>query len=618
VRTLDLRRFAAYAVCSLAAVFYLPTLVSVSPATSASYIFSYNNSFGVVLVLLLAAIGSIWTRGLNLQLRTTGDSPPVSRKTLIVSLIAVICGCYVMYAIAGRFGGFGESTYFIDRAWLLSQGRIPYVDFEWVYGVSFLYGPILLQHLLPIDIAQAYYLFWGFNFLLGTLLLFIVVNMVDYPTRSKQSIFLLLYGSEFVCIVCMGVNYTYLRFTLPLFFILVVHRVLNGIGHNSRVYAALLAVAFTVVLLLTSPETAIAHAFACICVFLLSAPGRSGSSLATSGGLLLALAIVFGIALKLHVMDAVRVNGKGADSFPIAFSPHILIFFLALFICACYVVRRFSEPGIQDNTIGLVAYSIPMVAGALGRCDPGHVIANGEGVFIASMFYISNYRTGWKLYAAAFALFLIIASSHSGMQLYMPRIRKVAYISIGESNNNSTIGRPVTYIARKYIAKFGTASNRAKLQAVIDDPPLVEPDGIDLRSLYPSWHGGFLAPYGYRPNGIGTYLSSQVDYGHYEGFENANSLDAINHKLAEIKNHPEEALLLPGNFEDACHVSVAEERHLITVLFAFRYFGKAVHTESIRRPICDYIDAQYSLEKAPAPQNYEYGLWVAKPVRPSP
>jgi hypothetical protein len=104
-----------------------------------------------------------------------------------------------------------------------------------------------------------------------------------------------------------------------------------------------------------------------------------------------------------------------------------------------------------------------------------------------------------------------------------------------------------------------------------------------------------------------------VDYGRYEGFENANTVEAIQEKLAEIKNHPEKALLLPDHFEESCRIDVRAERLEISVLFAFPYPGRAVHTESVRKPICDYISAQYELEQAPTPENFEYGLWVAKP-----
>jgi len=586
--TFDRRLFIAYVVCSLTAVFYLPTLVPLHPTASDSYVFAYNNRVGILLLLLLVAIGTAWTKGLNLQLRTESASQAVSTKDLAWSLLAVLCGCLAMYMLAGRFGGFGESSYEIDRAWLLAQGKTPYLDFEWPFGAALLYGPLLLHRLLFIDIVQAYYLFWTTNCLVGTLLLRTVINLIDYPTRFKRTIFLLLFGAWFFSILNMGTHYTLLRYTLPLLFILVVHRLLKGGGAHSRVYAALLAIAFTAVLLLISPETAIAHAFACVCIFPICAPGRDWKSIAALAGMLLGLLAVFLTALKLHILDTVMASGGGADSFPIAFAPHILLFFAALFVCACYAYRRLSERRIHDNTIGPIAFSVPMIAAALGRCDPGHVVLNGLGIFLASMFYLSHYKAAWKWCRAAFVVFLILLPSLSGALLFLPSLAKCEFNLLDGGSTGPQTGESPGYAILRHAGA---------------------PTAVDLSRMYPSWQGAFLAPFGYKPNGLGTYLSSQVDYGHFEGLENAYTVDAIQAKITEIGDHPEKALLLPDHFESSCQVNVPVERTMISLIFSFPYFGKAVHTESARQPLCNYILARYRLEEAPAPANFSYGLW---------
>jgi hypothetical protein len=613
-RTFNSRLFGGYVVGAFAVIFYLPYLVPMHPSASDSYVFAYNNRAGILLLLLLAAIGSIWTRGLNLKFPKAGISEPVALRTLVVTLVAVLLSCLAMYMIAGRFGGFGESSYEIDRAWLLSQGRVPYVDFEWPFGIAFLYGPLFFSHLLSIGIVKAYYLFWLVNCLLGTILLFAVINLINYPTRSKNAIYLLLYASWFLSIVGMGTHYTLVRYTCPLFFILVIHKLIKDAGTKARVYATLLAVAFAVVLLLISPETAIAYAFACICIFLLTDPNRSRKTHTIFAGLLLALAAVFLAAMKLHVLDTVRASGGGADSFPISPAPHFLLFFASIFLCACYLFQRFSGRLVDDNTIGLIAFAIPMIAAALGRCDPGHVLLNGLGIFLASMFYVSNYNTAWKWHKTIFVVVFIVLSGLPAIWLNIPPIGRAGLISLGYSSSNSRIGKSLTHFGRTYLSKFGNTKQRAKFEAIVTNPQLAAPHMIDFASIYPSWHGTFLAPLGYKPNGFGTYLSNQVDYGHFEGFENANTVDAIHEKLSEIKSHPEKALLLPDHFETYCQINLPAERLEISVLFAFPYFGKAVHTESPRQPVCDYIRARYRLEQAPTPQSFGYGLWVAKSI----
>jgi hypothetical protein len=619
VRTFDKRIFLAYVICSLVAIVYLPTLVPPPPTASFSYTFGYNNRVGVVLLLLLTMIGAVWTRGLNLPFSTSGQSHPVPFRVLIWALLAVLGGCLGMYLLAGRFGGFGESAYEIDRTWLLSQGRTPYIDFEWPFGAALLYGPLLIAHFFSMSLIHSYHLFWLLNFLLGTLSLFTVVNWIDYPTNSKKTIFLLLFCAGFLSIINMGTHYAFLRYTCPLFFILLIHRLYSRGAAKWRVIATFLAPACTVTLLLISPETAIAYAFGCTCVFILTPGVPQRLRLALTAGLLLALAVVFKIAMKLHVLDTVKASGGGADSFPIWFAPHILLFFIAVFVCACYIVRRFSEKKLNDNTVGLIAYSIPMIAAALGRCDTLHVAWNGEGIFLVSMVYVSNYRTAWKWYRSAFLIFAILLPALNAAWTYSGPLASVGTDLLRDRGDNSKVRSVLIGLGEKTISLVPKADKRASLEAKLQkaERPAI-PDTIDLTQLYPSWHGTFLAPFGYKPHGdgFGSYLSSEVNYGRYEGLENANTVVAIQDKLTEIENHPEQALLLPDNFQSKCSTDVPGRRHAMSIMLNFPYIGKAVHSDNVRKPICDYITAQYRLEQKPNLENFDYGLWVAKFIQP--
>src|SRR5580692_9295008 len=127
-----------YVLVSVTAVFYVPYLFAVQPAASPSYYFGYNNRLGVLLLLTLVAFGSIWTREINYSFVDTVNHSKSSQKALVLALTAVSIACLFMFAIAGRQGGFLESSYDIDRTWLLLQGKVPYVDFEWPFGVIFL------------------------------------------------------------------------------------------------------------------------------------------------------------------------------------------------------------------------------------------------------------------------------------------------------------------------------------------------------------------------------------------------------------------------------------------------------------------------------------------------
>ncbi len=599
----------------LLAIFYLPYHVPLPPTASYSYAFGYNNRAGIVLLLLLVAIGAIWTKGAFLPATLPGESRPVSRKTLAFALLVVLAGCLAMWLVAGRFGGFGESSYEIDRVGLTAQGKLPYVDFEWPFGVSFLYLPLLLKRLFAINLYQAANLFWTINFLIGTVLLFVSVNLIDYPTRARRSIFLLMLGAGLPAILTMGTHYTFLRYTLPIFFILVIQKTARRGGVPQQLLAAATAVAGTVIQLTISPETAIALAFASACVLLPHRETRTGPGLAVYAGLLLADLVAFGLALKLHVFDTVRASGGGADSLPIILSPHVVLFFIALFVCGCYVYRRFTQPGIVDNTFGLIAFSLPMLAAALGRDDPMHVIWNGEGVLLASLFYLSNQKIVWPWCKASFAIILILLPGLTGIWFYQ---QEVAILGLNIIDEEYTpMSRSLNSLARRYIASHGNAAQQAKWNDRLTNPNRFSvPDRIDFASLYPTWHGGFAAPFGYVPNGLGTYLSPEIDYGHYKSTENASTLAAIHAKIAEMDSQPSRALLLPDGFEvQFCVANAQNEQAALSILFSTVYRRRVAHPESVLLPICDHILAYYRMQEAPTRQNFHYGLWVRSAQR---
>jgi hypothetical protein len=461
----------------------------------------------------------------------------------------------------------------IDRAWLLLQGKAPYSEIEFAYGPGLLYGPLIFKQLLPIDIAQAYYLFWLANCLLGTFFLFKAINLVDYPTEAKESIFLLLFFAGLFGILRMGTNYTFLRFSCPVLFVLVVQKLFKDSGKWERLRAVLVSVAFTATLIFISPEIAIAHSFACLCICLFSRTDGWPKRGSTIVALLVAFAMVFWAALRLHILDTLLADGGGAINFPILIAPHILVFIAALFVCACYVFHRFRDKRIDDNTFGLLAFSLPMLAAALGRCDPSHVYWNGLAIFLASMCYLSHYKRAWQLYSIAFILFSFLLPDLTEFHLFGEALKQV----------------------RSFNAHLSGLPERQKFDV-----------------MFPSWHGGFMAPLGYRPGGTGLYESSRIDFGRFEEFTDVSVPRSVAEKVAEMREHPERALLLPIHYEGACLFNPHEERHFISFLFLVPYKGRVAHAESVRQPICDYIRDSYRLEQEPTARSFWYGLWVPK------
>jgi hypothetical protein len=382
----------------------------------------------------------------------------------------------------------------------------------------------------------------------------------------------------------MGTHYTLLRYLCPLCFILLVQKAgIRAVQPATQLLAVLLALGFTACLLLVSPEVAIAHAFACMVLLF---PRRSAISPASLGipsylAMMAGIIVIFAAASKLHVLDILFASGGGADSFPIPFAPTVLFFFVVVFLCACAIVCRWQHPDIQDNTVSLIVISIPMLAAALGRCDPGHIFLNGIGFFLAAAIYLSSSPHTWRLYRNTF-IFAMLAILVLGSLFLLPSVGMMG------------------------------------MRTIAEDSLPVAPPKIDIFALYPELDpsrsdGRFEAPFGYKPNSIGSYLSSQIEYGFYEGAENANTPAAVNRKIDELARHPERAVLIREHTShNVCTVDASLERSVISALFLFPYEARPSHTESVHKPLCDYILDHYQLAHPATLENYRYELWTPK------
>jgi hypothetical protein len=563
--------FVLYAAIALAAIFYLPRMIPTAQSASDSYLFGYNNRIGILLLFFFVTIGTIWTNGFYLSADASADNRRLPRWMLFWGLALVALGCTVMYLFAGRYGGFGESYYLIDRIWILHMGRVPYQEFEFAYGPAQLYGPLLLHKLMQVGIPQAYYLFWALSYLLGTYFLFKSVDEVEFPTAAKPWIFSLLLATGLFAIIRMGANYTFLRYVLPVFFVIRLQRRFRDSHARSIILDVFLCAAHCGILTLLSPETAVAFAFAslCVCVF---CRGASLSDRGLIAGLLvISYAATFLIAFKLHVLDTLLADGGGAISFPIVPTPTILIYFVALFVCACYLYRSFIEHSTDDSSLGLVFFSIPMVAAALGRCDPSHVFWNGLAAFFASSLYVSTYKRVWIAYGAAVVLFVFVAPNLSELYLFMPQLRSARFF------NKHPEDRPRQERIERFLG---------------------------------SWPREYIAPFGYRPDGFGTYYSPRIEYGRFEDLINVSTPRSVHEKVMEIRNNPNRALILPDHADRYCYTNERTESHFLEVLLLSPYIGKFAHAEFVREPICRYVNEHYHMTVEPSAETFWYGIWV--------
>ena len=583
-------------------VFYVPYFIPLRASASASYVFGYNNRVGIIILLVTLAIGVFITGGSNFKFLARVEPNPVSVSILYYALTIVLFACLAMYSIAGRFDGFGESAYEIDRIRLVADGRTPYVDFEWPFGVLLLYAPLLISHVTGLNFVQSYYAFWAINCLVGVVCLFKLVNLIDYPTGRRSLIFITLLGALLGAILYMGTHYGFLRHVAPLLGVVIVSNALRPGGRKAQYRSVFLSNVFVAALLLLSPETAIALAFACG-FMLLYAGSRSHDPMQLGAALLAVISFgsLFGIAYRIGALNTLLASGGGADSFPILLSPHIVLFFAATTLCACYLYKRLTEETIDDNTFALILFATPMLASALARCDPTHVLLNGLGIIVATLFYISKIIKLWQ-FASSMVVFVTIFNVTT-FELYEPGLRRALMIDLSQSE-----------VVKQQLPSLNRVQLAAKLEV------LAATDfNATLSALYRDWHGDFIAPFGYTRS-FGTYHSSQIDFGYYEGFENANTKAAVTHKIDEMKDAPQRAVLLPDDFDSQCSVDAIASRKAISILFMRPFNADFKNPVNIRGPLCD-IRANYVMIDRPRQENFGFGLWTPRratlPTAPS-
>jgi magnesium-transporting ATPase (P-type) len=149
-----------YAAVAFFLVEYIPYKIPSQLTASDSYTFGYNNRVGMALILVFTAIGAFFYRNEKLQPCSAEKDSAVSNTTFWTCLLVSVALSIAIYVATRPLGSYGESTYLIDRIELTARGLLPYRDFEFAYGVGFLYLPLAVSRILHCSIPNGYYLFW--------------------------------------------------------------------------------------------------------------------------------------------------------------------------------------------------------------------------------------------------------------------------------------------------------------------------------------------------------------------------------------------------------------------------------------------------------------------------
>jgi hypothetical protein len=604
---IDRLELVIWAVCSclaLGVIFAAPGAVPVAPTVSDSYLFGYNNRVGVALLLFVLGMGGYFSSRVGVRFSQARLEKAVPSRAVWLWMAIYAVGCGVLYCWLRGFNGLGESTYFVDRLSVFLAGARPYRDFEFGYGVGFLYGPLAFFR-LGLSMEQSYYLFLTLNYMISVWIIAELLNLVDYHASAKPVLFhsLCLFG--LTDLIGLGMQYTFLRFLLAPYFALLVQRAYA----RHKILSACMVIIFTVVLLAISPEQAVMYAMGIlgylVVLGLIHKSTLSRDQLLSFVGLLIAesCALVWGRHMGLFM--TMKTFSTGAFNFPILPAGHILLFLFCCGVVAMYVATQLRARSRGDGLLLIVAVSMCGLFATLGRCDPGHVVFDGIGIIIVATLLVSNIRPIWRPYQGLFVIFFLFLPAVSMLILYRPLLKRALLVRALVSKSEQSSGPFDRLIVRLMSSRL----ERPWEPQLATAASAVKAPVLNLQAAYPGSSSVLNAPFNFSPNGFGTYHAPRIDTGYFAGLELALTPESIRRKISELDEHPNEDLLLPDHFEDRCALNPAGEQAAIRILFWYPFSQRPKNWVNTREPLCTYISAHYRMVQAPSLQGYGYGLW---------
>jgi hypothetical protein len=429
-----------FLICAAAAagaigIFVVPWFVPFQqPIASLSYTYGFNNlAAWLAVAALLAAFCFIllWRRETlgagSLERRLSSILPDGSanddRKNLLAAFVVVAllgAALQILWYSILPTNYFGEIRQHVSRLDQMILGRSPHLDFQYNFGPGMLYLAYFLYRLgagaLSIDAAYCTTLsaYW----VIGTFLSYYVIKNLNGSVK-RTSVFLCI-SLLFFHPVMMGLQYTPVRYFLPLASLVFIHRSLMSAVRWRYLTMAIAAFLLPLMALAFSPDTGIATTLAMIVYFLTLIRTPLGKfsycALATALSVVVALA-----TFSRSYLNAIEAYSSSVACFPI-FPTLALITFLAATFA---ILPNLAIIGLRDRTsLGSLSLAFTVVLGlgipqVLGRCDLVHVCFNGIGVLLLSLSLVTTLASKRVSYAFLCGYLLLFPFSNLAAFLWL-------------------------------------------------------------------------------------------------------------------------------------------------------------------------------------------------------
>jgi len=403
-------------------IFLVPWFVPYrEPVNSLSYTYGFNNfASWIALALLLAALSLIRLsngtgrvdRGLANLFPDRVPRPDRTLRLAAGAMAALGAAAQIACFAVLPTNHFGEMLVHAGRLDLMTIGRRPYADFQFNFGPGMLYVPYGLQRLAAgaLSIDTSYIVWLAACWVIGTLLLYYIVRHLAEDVW-KTAVFICI-ALIFFNPTMMGLQYTPVRYFLPIASLMFIHRSVSDGGAWRAAKIALGGLLLPCAALAFSPDAGIATVTALLLYFVALARTRFRRFSWCAAAPLLALPLAR-LLFGPDYLESVRAYSNSVAGFPVLPTPGVVACLLAV----TAVLPSLAAAGLRNRTAaGALALALAVVLAvafvpALGRCDLVHVSFNGAGVLLLAIAMVTTVRSARASRAVLGAYLILFPAS---------------------------------------------------------------------------------------------------------------------------------------------------------------------------------------------------------------
>jgi hypothetical protein len=398
---------------------------------SLSYIFGFNNQ--VAIFAMAALLGVVTLLYLLRRSRQCGchiafacEGYRRGSRSLVVALLVAGLSytglTFVAYVYNEQSAPWlmWETRHHLHRLWLMDlYGLRPYSEISAEYGPVLVYGPLGVYGLLKsfgISHEQAYFVCYLLLNVAGLWCIYYVLSRAKMAPRAKLAAFGVLAVAGFT--PYMGISGVLVRYLFPFVTLFLGNRIVEwAFRQRNHIRYGICAIVISLLLganILLSSEVGVAFALAWLGYALLTVRYRL-QVLAISLVALVIGAVICWLLLPGPYYSTLWHFSAGANNLPLLPAPHILLYLLTMFLLVPQLLADGARGWIAGDRSNLVicgslgVLCVAMMPGALGRCDPPHVLFYGMGASMLLMIRLASVsRLAFTTYVGAYAAVFVV------------------------------------------------------------------------------------------------------------------------------------------------------------------------------------------------------------------